>query len=88
MFPISFLVNIDLFDGSGSVCQLEGNLNDNASKFTKEREKYVLVKKESMFCLLFSFLRILPYLKTIVLADKQPCNNDSVVYIKQSTSIY
>ena len=52
-------VSIDLCDYKGCMCHFEDHLKDNGSKYVKEREAYVLVKKESMSS---SILPLLPSL--------------------------
>lgn len=37
---------IDLFDSTGSMCRLEDHPKDNGIKFVRERETYILVKRE------------------------------------------
>ncbi|XP_065055556.1 uncharacterized protein CXorf65 homolog [Rhopilema esculentum] len=38
--------SIDICSESGSMCHLEDHLRENGSKFVKEREKYILVRRE------------------------------------------
>ena len=45
--PFFIVVSIDICSESGSMCHLEDHLRENGSKFVKEREKYILVRRES-----------------------------------------